>query len=171
MVSGGKRVGAGRPKGKGKYGEETRHIRVPASMVGEIKHFAATRSFRIPLYSSPVQAGVFSPADSDVEEHIDLNHYLVRNPSTTFLVRATGESMIEAGIRDGDLLVVDRSVEPSNGKIIIAAVDNQFTVKFFRMKDNKLWLMPANKDFSPIAVSNERGVVILGVVTSSIQSH
>ena len=112
-----------------------------------------------------------SDAGSEVEDTIDLNHYLVKNPHTTFLVRATGESMIDAGINEGDLLIVDRGIEPTNGKIVIAAIDNQFTVKFLRMKDDRLWLMPANQAFSPIAVDREKGVVILGVVMSSIQTH
>lgn len=171
MAHGGKRAGAGRPKGQGQYGESTITMRVPASLAGEIKQFAATRGFKIPLYRFPVQAGVLTAAESDVEDTIDLNSYLVRNPQTTFLVRASGDSMIEAGIRDGDLLVVDRGIEPVNGKIIIAAIDNQFTVKFLRMQNNELWLIPANKDFQPLRVNKENGVVILGVVTGSIQSH
>jgi DNA polymerase V len=171
MAHGGKRQGAGRPKGQGVYGEPTTTVRVPLSLAKNIKHIAASSGFKIPLYSSPVQAGVLSEAESEVEEHIDLNNYLVKNPQTTFVVRATGDSMIDAGIEDGDMLIVDRGVRPSNGKIVIAAIDNQFTVKFLRMKDNQLWLMPANKTFSPIAVDKHKGVVILGVVMSSIKSH
>lgn len=171
MAHGGKRAGAGRPKGQGQYGEPTTSLRVPVSMVGDIKQFAAKKGFKIPLYASPVQAGLMTAAESDVEDTVDLNSYLVRDPLTTFLVRATGDSMIEAGIRDGDLLVVDRGVEPSNGKIVIAAIDNQFTVKFLRMERDALWLVPANKDFSPLPIDREKGVVILGVVTNSIQAH
>jgi len=171
MAHGGKRQGAGRPKGQGQYGEPTTSLRVPLSMVGEIKRFAATRGLKLPLYTYPVQAGLMTAAESDVDDTIDLNTHLVRNPSTTFLVRASGDSMIDAGIRDGDLLVVDRGVEPTNGKIVIAAIDNQFTVKFLRMRENELWLIPANKNFSPMPVDKTEGVVILGVVTSSIKSH
>ncbi len=171
MAHGGKRPGAGRPKGQGQYGEPTANLRVPVSMMSEIKQFAATRGLKLPLYSHPVQAGMMTAAESDVEDTIDLNNYLVRNPHTTFLVRASGDSMIDAGIRDGDLLVVDRGVEPANGRIVIAAIDNQFTVKFLKMEKGSLWLIPANKDFNPIPIDKSKGVVILGVVTSSIQAH
>ena len=171
MSHGGKRPGAGRPKGQGIYGEPTFNMRVPESLVKDIRQFATTKGFKLPLYSSPVQAGVFTEAEADVEDTIDLNSYIVKNPATTFLVRASGESMIDAGIRDGDLLVVDRGVEATEGKIVIAAVDNQFTVKFLHMKNGKLWLMPANKTFSPILIDKKEGVLILGVVVSSIQSH
>ena len=171
MVHGGKRPRAGRPKGQGKYGEPTAIVRVPVSMMVEIKHLALSKGFKIPLYSNTVQAGFPTGAESDIEDAIDLNKYLVKDPSTTFLVGASGDSMIEAGIRDGDLLVVDRAIKPTNGKIVIAAIDNQFTVKFLKMTEGKFFLIPANAAFSPIPIDKGEDVLILGVVTRSIQSH
>ena len=171
MAHGGKRAGAGRPKGKGPYGEPTVAVRIPASKVHEVKRFAAGSGYKIPLYSHPVQAGALSHAESDVEDLVDLSQRLIRNPSTSFLVRAAGESMIDAGIQEGDLLIVDTAMRPSNGKIVIASIEDEFTVKYLRKQDDELWLVPANKDFHPIKVDKKKGVAILGVVTSSIHIH
>ena len=173
MAHGGKRPGAGRPKGKTTYGEPTERVRVPASMVNEIKQFALTRgeSVKLPLYSGRVQAGYPSMAEEHIEDRIDLNSYIVRKPEETFLVHATGDSMIDAGIRDGDLLVVDRSIKPVHGKIVVAAVDGAVTVKFLIKKKDRIVLMPANAAFHEIPLNPENDVVIWGVVTNSIKSH
>ena len=171
MAQGGKRARAGRPKGSSAYGEATERIRVPASMVDEIKQFAATRGLRLPLYSGRVQAGYPSAATEHVEDYVDLNNYLVQHPEKTFLVHATGDSMIDAGIRDGDLLVVDSSLKPQHGKIVVAALDGAVTVKFLIMKKNRPYLMPANAQFDEIPINPENDVVIWGVVTSSIKHH
>ena len=171
MARGGARKGAGRPKGKGAYGEVTERIRVPASMVDEIKQFAANRGIKLPLYSSRIQAGMPMPADDQVDEHIDLHSYLVDDPEETFRAYATGDSMMDAGIPDGTLLVVNRRVKPTHGKIVVAAVDGAMTVKYLIVKKNKAYLMPANPAFNEIPIDSETGVTIWGVVTRSIQSH
>jgi DNA polymerase V len=170
MAHGGARKGAGRPKGQGRYGESTKAVRVPISLVDAVKEYAATEGLKLPLYSSRVQAGFPSPADDYIEDKIDLNHHLIKKPSATFLVRASGDSMIDAGIRDGDLLIVDRSLKPTSGKIVIAAVEGQLTVKRLIIKNGKPWLMPANKDFQPIPVDPESGVMVWGVVTNCIHA-
>jgi len=167
---GGMRPGAGRPKGLGPYGEATKPIRIPVSLIGQVTQFIANEGYQIPLYSSKVQAGFPSPADDYVEAKLDLNQYLIKHPSATFLVRATGESMIGAGIFDGDLLIVDRSLEPCNGKIVIAAVEGYLTVKRLKIKNNTLYLIAENKDFPPIEINPEIGVYIWGVVTQVIRS-
>lgn len=171
MTRGGARKGAGRPKGQGKYKEPTTVMRVPISLVGELKEYMSFQGFKLPFYSGTVQAGYPTAAGDHVEERIDLTEHLVRKPSDTFLVRAAGESMIDAGIQDGDLLIVDRSVPPVNGKVVIAAVDGQLTVKFLIIKKGKPFLMPANAEFAPIPVDPENGVHIWGVVTNSIHAH
>jgi len=171
MARGGARKGAGRPKGQGAYGEPTERIRVPMSMVNEIKQFAANRGVKLPLYSSRVQAGMPMPADDQVDDHIDLHTYLVDDPEETFLAYATGDSMIDAGIPDGTLLVVNRRMKPTHGKIVVAAVDGSITVKYLIVKKNKAYLMPANPAFNEIPIDSETGVTIWGVVTRSIQSH
>lgn len=171
MAHGGKRKGAGRPQGKGRWGEPTKVVRLPESVISEVMQFVEGRGFKLPMYSNTVQAGFPSPAEDYIENEIDLNAFLVKQPSATFLVRAAGNSMKDAGISDGDILVVDRSVKPVNGKVVIAAVDGQLTVKFLIIKQGKAFLMPANADYPPIPVDPDNGVTIWGVVTSSIHQH
>lgn len=168
---GGRRQGAGRPKGSGKFGEVTERVRIPQSLVGDVMQFVATRGFKLPLYSGTVQAGSPAFADEAVDRRMDLNSHLVRKPEETFLVRAAGDSMIDANIRDGDLLVVDRGMPAKHGKIVVAAVDGALTVKFLINKQGRTYLMPANPEYSPIPVNPETGVTIWGVVTSSVREH
>lgn len=170
-VHGGRRPGAGRPKGSGRFGEATERLRVPASMVAEVLKFVESKAFKLPLYACNVQAGLAPAMDDSVEARIDLNQFLVDDPQSTFLVRAAGDSMIDANIRDGDLLVVDRKMPPKHGKIVIAVVDGQLTVKFLIIKQGRTYLMPANPEFPPIPVNPETGVTIWGVVTNSVHQH
>ena len=104
MARGGARKGAGRPKGKGKYGEATKAMRIPVSKVDYVTTIVNKGLYEIPLYGNPVAAGFPSPADDYLEEKIDLNRYLVKHPASTFLVRASGESMINIGIFPDDIL-------------------------------------------------------------------
>ncbi|MES2983852.1 MAG: translesion error-prone DNA polymerase V autoproteolytic subunit [Pseudomonadota bacterium] len=173
MAHGGARKGAGRPKGKGRFNEPTKPMRVPLSMVGLIQDFAEGDGpdMGLPLYSSRVQAGYPSAADDHIETRIDLTRHLVKQPSSTFLVRASGDSMIDAGIRDGDLLIVDRNAKAVNGKVVVAAIDGELTVKFLIEKKGTAVLMPANPKFLPIPINSESGVHIWGVVTSSVHEH
>ncbi len=167
MGRGGARPGAGRPRGL----EKTTPLRVPESMLDSVVTFVAAKGYKLPLYSSLVSAGLLSPADDHKENMLDLNELVVTHPTATFLVRASGESMINAGIQTGDILVVDNSVEPSSGKIVIAAVDGQLTVKRLeKTKTGKVYLMPENSNFSPIALKPENDVIIWGVVTHVIHS-
>lgn len=168
---GGRRSGAGRPKGSGRFGEVTERVRIPASLVGDVLRFVESRAFKLPLYSCTVQAGLAAAGDDSIADRIDLNQHLVRDPESTFLVRAAGDSMVDANIRDGDLLVVDRKVSPKHGKIVIAAIDGQLTVKFLIHKQGRTYLMPANPEYPPIPVSSETGVTIWGVVTSSVREY
>jgi DNA polymerase V len=171
MAKGGKRPGAGRPKGKTMYGEPTERIRVPASMVDTIKQFALRGGLTLPVFASRVQAGYPMPADDSLEDTMDLGSYLVSDPDEMFMVYATGDSMRDAGIRDGDLLLVNRKMKPSNGKIVVAAVEGNVTVKYLILKSKKAFLMPANPAYDEIPIDSEHGVVIWGVVTRSIQAH
>ena len=104
MVSGGKRIGAGRPAGKNRYGEATKPLRIPISRLEEIKTLLleAGDSLEIPLYSSTVRAGFPSPADDYIECKLDLNNHLIKHPAATFFVRVSGDSMVNAGIFSGD---------------------------------------------------------------------
>jgi DNA polymerase V len=170
MAKGGARPGAGRPKGIGPYGEATKPMRIPLSMVAKVVDFLGNQGYQLALYSSKVQAGFPSPADDHIQEKLDLNQYLIKRPAATFLVRAAGDSMIGAGIHENDLLVVDRSLDPMDGRIVIAAVDGHLTVKRLRIKNKKSWLLPENEKYSPIDVNPETGVYIWGVVTNVIHS-
>lgn len=195
---GGAREGAGRKKGSGSYGEPTKVMRVPESKVSLIKDWlghlsdseqqletlnalqsvakdkakvqipAESESVSIPLYSHKVVAGFPSPADDYVEMVLDLNEKLIRNKAATFLLTVQGDSMKKIGIKDGDILVVDKSLTPADGKIVIAAVDGELTVKRLSIKSTGTWLVPENDHYPPILIREESDVVIWGVVTSTI---
>ena len=168
MPQGGSRIGAGRPKGQGKFGEVTKPIRVPVSKIDSVMNFINNNTLSLPLYSSKVPAGFPSPADDHMEGKLDLNTHLVKHPTATFFVKASGDSMIGAGIHDGDILVVDRSLEPRQSRIVIAAVDGQLTVKRLKKKGKKIFLVPENKKFRSIELNENNDVKVWGVVTSVI---
>lgn len=168
MTHGGKRKGAGRPKGQGQYGETTKPIRLPESLIEPVLKFVKNQGYQLPLFSSKVAAGYPTSADDYIETHINLQDYLIKNAASTFLVRASGQSMIDAGIHENDLLIVDRSLPPVHGKIVIAAIDGQLTVKRLHQRNNQLFLMPENKKFKPIKITPENEIVILGIVTNVI---
>ena len=121
-----------------------------------------------PLMSSPAVCGFPSPAEQYVESPLDLNQLLVRKPAATFFVRASGDSMSGAGIRPGDILVVDRSRTPADGSIVIACVENEFTVKYFRRSAGSVLLEAANPGYAPIVFSEGMELRIFGVVTACI---
>ena len=165
MTRGGLRKGAGRPK---KFGAETKPIRVPITDVLAVKKFLeAKQRVKLPLYLSKVSAGFPSPAEDFIEDHLDLND-LIKHPAATFLVRVSGHSMKDAGINENDILIVDRSIPPTHGKIVITVIQGQLTVKRLHKKDNQLLLMPANNDYAPIEVKEEDNIHIWGVVTKVI---
>ncbi len=124
----------------------------------------------LPLYSTKVSAGFPSPADDFVEQKLDLNQHLIKNPAATFLVKVEGESMIDASIHPGDILVVDRSVDAIDGKIVIAILDGDFTVKRFKKTEESLFLNPENAEFSPIEITDDMDFEVWGVVTNIIKS-
>lgn len=163
MPRGGARKGAGRPKGFGKYKEETKAVRLPVSYLPHIEKLM-NKALTLPLYESKVSAGFPSPADDYIAEQLDLNEYLIKHPASTFLVKAIGNSMINAGIYENDILIVDRSLPPAHGKIVIAAVDGQLTVKRLHKKNNKCMLLAENPDYPPIEFSDEQHLHIWGVV-------
>ena len=118
-----------------------------------------------PLFLDSVSAGFPSPATDYLENKLDLNEYLVRHPAATFIVKASGPSMIEAGISSGDLLIVDRSVTPKNDNIVIASVFGDLTVKKLRIKGPSLFLVSANNAYPSIEIKEEMECFIWGVVT------
>jgi DNA polymerase V len=120
------------------------------------------------LFSAQIPAGFPSPAEDFLEKRLDLNDYLIKNKSATFLIKVHGNSMIDAGIFDGDILIIDRSLAPTNGKIILGILNGEFTIKRIEKRKSSLFLMPENKSFSPIEVTNEMDFKIWGVVTFAI---
>lgn len=127
-------------------------------------------SEKCPLFESRVAAGFPSPAEDYIDKKLDLNELLVPNPDSTFFVRVEGNSMIGAGIHSGDILIVDRSIIPSDGKVIIAVLDGELTVKRLKQKDNRVFLLPENEDYDIIEVNPEQNFEVWGVVTSVIHS-
>ncbi|MDX2503839.1 MAG: translesion error-prone DNA polymerase V autoproteolytic subunit [Gammaproteobacteria bacterium] len=125
--------------------------------------------FLLPLFIHSVPAGFPSPADDYLERSLDLNTYLIKHPAATYLARARGNSMEGRGIYDGDLLVVDRSLEAQQGQIIIAALDGQLTCKILDKKNH--CLLSANKQYAPIAIGEFSDLIIEGVVIHSVRHH
>ncbi|WP_116790344.1 LexA family protein [Flavobacterium psychrotrophum] len=133
-------------------------------------HPAETDSLiELPLFTHGVSAGFPSPALDFMEYKIDLNKYLTRNALSTFYIRVSGHSMINAGIDDGDLLVVDRSLDPADGRIAICLIDGEFTVKRLKYTPDGLLLMPENPAYQPIAVTDQNQFVLWGLVTYVIK--
>lgn len=189
---GGARPNAGRKKGSSAYGETTQAMRIPESLVPVIKTLLDDRKqqfeqlanstaailfptktptlIALPLFVGKVAAGFPSPADDYVEKNLDLNELLVQKPAATFFVRAQGESMLGAGIHPNDILVVDRSIEPVPGRIVICALDGELTVKRLE-RDNEQWQLKAeNPAYADIVIYDELDMVIWGVVTNVIHA-
>jgi DNA polymerase V len=189
---GGSRPGAGRKPGGGLYGEPTTVLRVPASQAGPIRDFLFaltqkrqrdaqdnvleltefapdSRKMSLPLYTSKVAAGFPSPADDHVERRLNPSDYLVDNDSSTFFVRVKGDSMIDAGIFEDDVLVIDRSRVPQIGDIVLAVLDGEFTVKTLGKSKGGARLLPANKHYPVIEVKEGQSFEVWGVVTGSMR--
>lgn len=124
---------------------------------------------QIPYITEGVSAGFPSPANDFLETTIDLNKELSENPLATFYIKVKGNSMIDAGINDKDVLVVDRSLEPQNNKIAICCIDGEFTVKRIQVEKDCLYLMPENPNYEPIKVTEENQLIIWGMVTYVIK--
>jgi len=115
----------------------------------------ANNNFELPYFSGGIKAGFPSPAADFDETKISLDKVLVKNHEATFYAKASGTSMIGAGIDDGDIMVIDRSLEPQNGKIAVCCIDGEFTVKRIKMEKDGLFLLPETKDYQPIKVTEE----------------
>mgnify|MGYP001145264747 CR=1 FL=1 len=184
---GGTRPGAGRKKTLG-YGEPTKPIRVPESFIPVVQDMLIKRRQALeqvsqnmlrpadilsqvsrPLLSSSVSAGFPSPADDYVEGQLDLNELMITKPAATFYVRVTGESMKNAGILPGDILVVDKSIDPIHNMIVIAIVENELTVKRLIKLGDVVQLMPENPEFNVMTFTDQMELSIWGVVTGVVR--
>lgn len=145
----------------------------PINNTGKLKIFAVSTltELELPLVESGISAGFPSPAADFIDSTIDLNKYLIKNPSTTFIAFADGNSLTGAGINNKDLLIIDKALEPTDGKIAICVIDGEFTAKRLKVIDKEIWLMPENDNFTPIKISEYNDFEIWGIVTYSIQKH
>ncbi|MDB4058072.1 translesion error-prone DNA polymerase V autoproteolytic subunit [Candidatus Thioglobus sp.] len=186
---GGARKGAGRKKNSGSFNEETKVIRVPISLVdsliptievyksqvkSKVEVFLTKDNpteLSIPIFTSRVQAGFPSPADDHLEDALDLNTHLIHHKEATFFVKAQGDSMLGAGIQQGDILIVDKSLSAKSGKIVIAVVDGEFTVKRLHKYKGNITLKAENPDFEDIKIGGTDELIIWGVVTSVIHQY
>lgn len=127
------------------------------------------KKLKLPFFSEPVRAGFPSPAADYVEKTLDLNELCVKHPAATYFVRAEGCSMVDRGIYPGNVLVVDRSLEPRHGDVVIAAVDGEFTVKTLELRP-VVRLVAGNADFDAIELRDESELDLFGVVTNVIHT-
>ncbi|MFB9170222.1 LexA family protein [Chromobacterium piscinae] len=121
------------------------------------------------LVLAPVRAGFPSPADDYLDDNINLHEYLVADPPATFIVRVRGDSMIGAGIDNGDLLVVDKGLAPAHGDIVVAVIDGEFTVKRLHSRGGSCALMPENPAYAPITLHSGQELLVWGVVTGAVK--
>ena len=132
---------------------------------------STSKKFKIPLLNDSVSAGFPSPADDYTEENIDLNEHLISNPFSTFFLRVKGDSMINAGIKDKDLIIVDKSLIAKPGDIVIAMIDGEFTIKRLSIKNDELYLKAENHNYPDFSYKDHIDVQIWGVVIYSIHSY
>ena len=130
-----------------------------------------TTHMELPYADGGIQAGFPSPAQDYITERIDLNFELIKHPAATFYGKVKGDSMIDEGIEEGDILVIDRSLEPSDGDLAVCSVDGEFTLKRIRFEKNRVWLIPSNELYDPILITPDRQFSVWGVVTYTIKNN
>lgn len=177
--------GGARPNAGRKNSEPTKVVRLPVTVINQLKNRTPTLGAALsevilvddqlsmvdrPLYLSKVAAGFPSPADNYIERRLDLNEHLIKHKEATFFVRVNGDSMTGAGIFDNDLLVVDRAINPDAGRIVVASVNGELTVKRLMRNDGKLWLVAENSAYAPIEMKDGVDCVIWGVVTNAVHA-
>lgn len=136
--------------------------------ISDLYAFEQGKPVKCPLFVSKISAGFPSPADDFLDKNLDLNQHLIKHPAATFFVRVSGDSMTGAGINNNDILIVDRSLELADGKIIIAILNGELTVKRYRKINGESFLMAENPKYKPIEVGENKPFEVWGVVTSVI---
>lgn len=142
--------------------------------LSELELFRPDLSTELPLQyaDNGIRAGFPSPAQDYISESIDLNRDLIRHPASTFYGRVVGDSMIEEGIEEGDILVIDKSLEPENGDLAVCCLDGEFTLKRINItRGNRIYLMPSNRRYRPIEVTPDNEFVVWGIVTYTIKAN
>lgn len=139
--------------------------------IGEIEVYKADSESHLDLLFAEggICAGFPSPAQDYLELSIDLNTELIRHPAATFFGRVVGNSLEEAGVTEGDILIIDKSLKPQDGNMCVCFLDGDFTLKFIQHTENEIWLIPANKAYTPIKVTEDNNFMIWGVVTYTIK--
>lgn len=125
----------------------------------------------LPIADDGIRAGFPSPAQDFMDQAIDLNKELIRNPSSTFYGRVRGDSMEDAGIHDGDILVIDKSLDPRDNDMAVCFIDGEFTIKYIRIERERILLIPANEQYQSVVVTEENDFLIWGIVTYSIRKQ
>lgn len=128
-----------------------------------------TSALHLPVVQQGISAGFPSPADDFLDLSIDLNKEFIKHPSTTFYGRVRGDSMIDAGLNDGDLLIIDKSLAPEDGKIAVCFIDGEFTVKRVKVNKEAIFLVAENQKYKPIEVHEDQDFLIWGIVTTVIK--
>lgn len=137
----------------------------------EIFRAETTTELLLPIADEGIKAGFPSPAQDFMDLAIDLNKELIKHPSSTFYGRVKGDSMIDAGIYDGDILVIDKSLDPTDGDMAVCYIDGEFTIKYIKIEKHIVSLIPANNHYKPIIVTPENEFLIWGIVTYSIRKQ
>ena len=141
----------------------SRSLKSDGSII-EIWSADTSKHIELPYFDTKVQAGFPSPAEDHLEQRLDLNSLVIKNPSATFFVRVAGESMKDSGITDGDILVVDRSIEIWENRIVVAVIDSEFTIKRFTRQNDSVVLEAENPDYPVIKITPETDFAVWGVV-------
>lgn len=146
-------------------------VRKEKKKAGEILVYRADTENHLDLVYADggIFAGFPSPAQDYLELSIDLNTELIQNPAATFYGRVVGNSLEEAGVTEGDILIIDKSLKPEDGDMCVCFLDGEFTLKFIRHGEDEIWLIPANKAYEPIRVTADNNFMIWGVVTYTIK--
>ena len=156
----------------GNFVSSSKSLLRPLKSDGSIEEiwFADTsKHVELPFFDTKVQAGFPSPAEDHLEQRLDLNSLLIENQSATFFVRVAGESMKDAGITDGDILVVDRSIENYENRIVVAVIDSEFTIKRFTRENESVVLKAENPNYPAIKITHETDFSVWGVVSWTLK--
>lgn len=137
----------------------------------QILKIDASTALPLPIANEGIKAGFPSPAQDFMDLAIDLNRELVKHPASTFYGRVKGDSMIDAGIHDGDILIIDKSLDPKDGDMAVCYIDGEFTIKYIKIEKEAVFMIPANNNYQPVKVTAENDFLIWGIVTYSIKKQ
>jgi DNA polymerase V len=171
-MHGGKRINAGRPKGQGKFGSATKAVRVPENLVDDVNDYALHNGYKIPFFDVTVQAGYATPVEDNLARNITVNALIDCNYKNCFCTRVAGISMIDAGIYEGDIVIIDKNLPHTLGKIVLAYIEGEgATLKRLDKINNKLCLIPENKFYQVIPIEdNNIQCHIYGVVVGLVRN-